>query len=109
MVEFEFPHSVIITRSTESGFPGDPVVVEDVYTGDCDAQISASGGTGETSFVMDSDYTVFISTTSVEIKRGDKVSIIFNPAWSEVKGEVKQHETLLGFGTTIWIKEYGNQ
>jgi len=105
MVEFEYPHNVIITRETNTGFPEDSGVPIDVYIGECDAQVGASG---ETSLVVDCDYTVFISSTSVEIKRSDKVAITFNPTWNAVEGTVKQKESVIGFGTTIWVTEYGN-
>ena len=104
MVEFQYPHNIIIERINDDPYSDDPITTQEIYRGPCNAQV---GSFGEKSSVVDADYTVYIGALDFEPKRGDEVTIIF-PSWSDVKGVIKQREKHVDFGITLWITENGN-
>lgn len=104
MVEFQYPHAILIERINDDPYSDNPATKVEIYNGECNVQV---GSFGEKSAVVDADYTVYIGVKDFEPKRKDEVTITID-SWSPIKGVVKQIELHDEFGITLWITENGN-
>lgn len=109
LINEEYPHTAVISRKVTTETPPYSATSSEIWSGEVDCQVSASGGTGTRQTVFVSDYTIYSACISSELQTGDIITVTLGSGKTPFNCTIEQHTTEnvwevngVAYGTTIW-------